>query len=52
MTNVPEYEIWFYFNVDDENPSVSNEALPKCFNRLFLIERTHDGGRSPKKTLN
>jgi len=32
MTNVPEYQIWFYFDVDDENPSVSNEALPKYFN--------------------
>ena len=32
FTNAPEYQIWFYFDVDDETPFISNEALPKFYN--------------------
>jgi hypothetical protein len=32
MVNVPEYQVWLYFDVDDENPFLTDEKLPTIFN--------------------
>ena len=32
MVNVPEYQVWLYFDVDDKNPFLTDEKLPTIFN--------------------
>ena len=31
MVNVPEYQVWLYFDVDDENPFLTDVKLPTIF---------------------